>query len=269
MPLYILKKYPEIDILAYMDSDLYFFSSPEALYHEMGNRSLLIFEHDFYPAEAEKAKEFGRFNMGFQLYRNDLQGIACLQHWRQECLAWCYDRPENGKYADQKYLEEWPEYYNAVIASNHSGGGLAPWNCGKHKFDFFGEIPLVDSKPIIFYHYQGCKVLKHNMLLIASHPYYLYIPTQVSNFLYSCYFLAMARARADLEKKLSSKQLQLVYLFNREATNVISSGRKSVIKHFFSSIKFHFPLLLNGRLTYRGRRIAPFVFRLFFYRRHP
>lgn len=268
MPLYILNKYPEIEILAYMDSDLYFFSSPEKLYHEMGNRSLLIFEHDFYPEEAGNAKDFGRFNMGFQLYRNNAQGIACLQHWRRECLAWCYDRPENGKFADQKYLEEWPELFQAVIASNCSGGGLAPWNCGKHRFDFSGKKPLVDGNPVIFFHYQGCKILKHNMMLTASPPYYLYIPNSIANFFYSTYFKAMKTARLELEKILREEQLQLVYLFKREKINDNVLPVKSRISHYFSSFIFHFPMLLNGRLTYKGHRIAPMISRLFYLRKY-
>ena len=268
MPLYILKHHPEIDILAYMDSDLYFFSSPEKLYHEMGNHSLLIFEHDFYPGEAENAKDFGRFNMGFQLYRNNVQGIACLQHWRRECLEWCFDRPESGKFADQKYLEEWPELFHAVIASNCSGGGLAPWNCGKHRFDFSGKKPLVDGNPVIFYHYQGCKVLKHNMMLTASPPYYLYIPNSIANYFYSTYFNAIKAARSNLEELLHGEQLQLVYLFKREKTNDASPVEKSVIKHYLSSFIFHFPMFINGRLTYKGHRIAPMIFYLCYFRKY-
>lgn len=267
MPLYILKHHPEIDILAYTDSDLYFFSSPARLYQELGNQSVLIFEHDFYTEESLQTEKYGRFNMAFQLYRNDSRGIACLKHWRQECLDWCFDRPENGKFADQKYLEEWPELFQAVIASNHSGGGLAPWNCGKHQFDFSGIVPKVDNQPVIFYHYQGCKLLKYNILLISQAPYYFYISTSVSNFFYSCYYNAMIFSRKRIEKVISREKIQTVYLFKREKKEFISPRKQSAFSHWISSIRFHLPLLLCGQLAYQGRRIAPLIFALFYYKK--
>ena len=68
MPLYLFEKYPQIDILAYMDADLLFYSSPQALYDELGEASILIIEHRF-PDKIKWREKFGRFNVQFQLYR--------------------------------------------------------------------------------------------------------------------------------------------------------------------------------------------------------
>ena len=190
-----------------------------------------------------------------------------MEHWRKECLEWCFDRPENGKFADQKYLEEWPELFQAVIASNHSGGGLAPWNCGKHQFDFTGITPLADGQPVVYYHYQGCKILKYNMLLTSQPPYCLYIPTLVSNYFYSCYYDAMKFSHEQLVKKISGEKLQTVYLFKREKKDNSPQRKQSILIHWFSSLQFHLPLLLQGQLTHKGRRIAPLIFDLFYYRK--
>ena len=38
LPLYILKNYPEVDIITYLDADLFFFSNPAPIYNELGNK---------------------------------------------------------------------------------------------------------------------------------------------------------------------------------------------------------------------------------------
>ena len=265
MPLYLLRKYPEIDILAYLDSDLYFFASPEVLYQEMGDRSLLIFEHDFYREESFRARDAGRFNMAFQLYRNDPTGRACLNHWRRECLEWCFDRMEDGKFADQKYLEEWPEKFGAVIASNHSGGGLAPWNCGKHRFNLSGTAPEADGKPVIFYHYQGCKALEMNVLLAGSHLFLRYLSNPLADYFYGTYFRALQKNKKMLCAKLPRERLQTTYLFRRDRAEATAVRRHSILYHFLHRYFCKIPLLVRGDLTWRGRRVFPLIFRLFFY----
>ena len=59
LALYLLKHFGEIDILNYLDSDLYFWDTPEALYRELGENSLLIVGHNF-PEELKWREKFGR-----------------------------------------------------------------------------------------------------------------------------------------------------------------------------------------------------------------
>lgn len=263
MPLYILKKYPAIDILTYLDADLYFFTAPEKMYQLLGDRSVLVVEHDFYPDQAENAKLYGRFNMAFQLYRNDEAGLACLAHWRKQCIEWCYDRVEDGKFADQKYLEDWPEKFHAVIAPNDSGAGLAQWNCGKHQFDFSGKTPAVDNHPVIYYHYQGCKLMEMDIVVATSAPYNKYIPNKVSDYFYSVYYQALRNSKRELAERLPSGGLRFIYQFQREKSGQV---RQSKLKQFFRKYVAKVPYFFNGMLTWRGRRIAPLIFRLFYYK---
>ena len=56
-------------------------------------------------------------------------GKKCLHEWMQQCLEWCFDRYEDGKFADQKYLDSWPEKFkNHLVISKNLGVGIAPWN---------------------------------------------------------------------------------------------------------------------------------------------
>ncbi|NQU11830.1 hypothetical protein HQ590_13635, partial [bacterium] len=86
-------------------------------------------------------------------------GLACLQRWREQCLDWCYDRVEPGRFADQKYLDEWPDRFAGVAVITHPGANLAPWNFGNHRLRAADARVWVDDQPLLFYHFQGLKRL--------------------------------------------------------------------------------------------------------------
>lgn len=165
MPLYIFQKYPEVDLLTYLDADLYFYSSPQALYDELGTNSMLITPHRF-PEKIKWREKFGLYNVSLQIYRRDDNTMKALQWWRKKCIEWCYDIVEKERFADQKYLNQIIELFDGVIASQLKGAGLAPWNWWQYnfKYDSNGKL-LVDGEDLIFYHFQGFKVLNSSLLL--------------------------------------------------------------------------------------------------------
>lgn len=60
LPLYLFAHHPEIDLVTYLDADLYFYASPEPLFAELGDRSILITPHR-YP---ERLKEQEVYEIG-------------------------------------------------------------------------------------------------------------------------------------------------------------------------------------------------------------
>ena len=163
LPLFLFARHPEIDLLAYLDSDLFFFSSPRCLYDELGDRSLYIIEHRFSDGYRDRSALNGRFNVACQIYRNDGPAKACLAQWRRQCLEWCCDRAENGRFADQKYLDSWPEdFKDHVVVSRNIGANLAPWNMDNYTVSETEGNFTVDGQPLVFVHYQAFKMLgKH------------------------------------------------------------------------------------------------------------
>ena len=156
--LYLLHRFPAIDLITYLDADLMFYSSPEPIYREFGDNSVLIVGHRF-PEHLRHFEMYGIYNVGLLAFRNDRIGMECLQKWREQCLEWCFDRTEDGKFADQKYLDAWPERFPGVAVLQHKGAGLGPWNWMNYRIRDLDGKPTVDGLPLIYYHFQGLKFL--------------------------------------------------------------------------------------------------------------
>lgn len=154
-PLYLLRAHSEVDAITYLDSDLYFFSSPKPLFTELGTASIGIIPHRFPAATAGEKTRYGKFNVGWITWKRDPSGIACLEDWRARCLDWCYDRCEDGRFADQAYLDAWPGRFAGVRILGHAGANVAPWNVARHVLRRSDHGFLSDEQPLIFYHFHG------------------------------------------------------------------------------------------------------------------
>jgi hypothetical protein len=155
LPLYLLARNPSMMAISYLDADLYFFSSPEPIFTELGDKPIIAIEHRF-PAHQDRSAAHGRFNVGMQYFRRSDEAYECLQRWRTQCLNWCHDRAEGGRFGDQKYLDEWPTLYRGLHVVQHPGANLAPWNLARHQLSWRskpGNDLLVDGKPLIFFHF--------------------------------------------------------------------------------------------------------------------
>jgi FkbM family methyltransferase len=156
----IMEKYPEIDILTYLDADLFFFSDPQKIFDELGNGDVLIHEHRYSPALAYLERDNGRFNVGLLSFRNNQNGLNVLRWWRERCLEWCYWRSEDGKMGDQMYLNDWPVRFMNVVILQVVGAGVAPWNHDGYQIDedSYGNI-FAENQPLIFYHFHSFSFL--------------------------------------------------------------------------------------------------------------
>jgi hypothetical protein len=158
---YLFDCQAEIELLTYLDADLFFFRDPLPLYRELAGGSILIIEHRYshrVPNEIS-ARVWGIYNVGFLAFRRSPVGLACLRLWREQCLDWCFYRHEPGRCADQMYLDGWPERFEGVVTARHKGAGLAPWNLDNHRPSFGSGGAWVDEDPLIFYHFSWLRVI--------------------------------------------------------------------------------------------------------------
>ncbi len=160
LPLFIFNHWPEVNLITYLDADLFFFADPAPIYDELSTSSIGIIAHRFAP-EIKYKEKHGIYNVGWLSFRRDSNGLACLKWWREQCLEWCYDRPEEGRFGDQKYLDCWPDTFQGVIVLQHKGANLAPWNFGNYHLSVKEQNVWVDEHPLIFFHFQGLELLNN------------------------------------------------------------------------------------------------------------
>lgn len=171
LPWHVLQNNPNIDAITYLDADLYFYSSLQPLFDEIGDASIVIIEHRFPPA-LKHLEVNGRFCVEWVGFRRDEQGLACLSRWREQCIDWCFYRSEQDRMGDQKYLDQWPGKYGGLHILQHPGAGVAPWNYSQYRFgqDGLGTI-TADGAPLIFYHFHQFQLLSNGSFDRLSHSY--------------------------------------------------------------------------------------------------
>jgi SAM-dependent methyltransferase len=149
---FLFEREPELEEVTYLDADLFFFADPQPLFDELADGSVLIVPHRYAPLWAEQEVAHGIYNVEWLTFRRDDRGLAVLDWWRERCIEWCYARVEDGKFGDQKYLDDWPERFEGVHVLRHPGGGLAPWNLPRHRLANDAGSITVDGEPLVFFH---------------------------------------------------------------------------------------------------------------------
>jgi hypothetical protein len=171
---YVLKNYG-VNHCTYLDSDLFFFSSPQQLFDEMGNSSILITPHR-YTVKYDQSQKTGIYCVQFVVFKNDERGLTALNWWRKSCIEWCYNRFEDGKFGDQKYLDDWPERFAGVYVCENLGAGVALWNMQQYIFTkekdtiVGSEISTGNKFQVIFFHFHSFAFVTPSYF--SPRPYY-------------------------------------------------------------------------------------------------
>lgn len=198
-PRHLLRTRPEIDRLVYVDADLLFFSSPQPVWDELDHGSVLLCAHHF-PDFLHHYERHGHYNVGVLGWRRDADGLACLDWWRERCLEWCHDRLEPGRYADQKYLEEWPRRFGGVVECCHPGVNLAPWNWMNRRYEFAAGKILVDGQALVVFHFARFRAICGDRWWQSGQLDYGVMPWRLRQALYGAYWHALQSAISAIRR---------------------------------------------------------------------
>lgn len=148
---HFLNKYNLPDI-TYLDSDLFFMSDPKMVFDEIGDRSIAVTEHNNLDSSMS-----GRFCVQFMYFKNDEEGRKALKWWRDSCVEWCFDRYEDGKFGDQRYVDQFPERYKSLCVVRNLGAGIGPWNMNRYTYSNTSFKFKGNEYGFVFFHMHGIK----------------------------------------------------------------------------------------------------------------
>jgi len=225
LPLYILSHFKPLSMITYLDSDLYFFSDPKLIFNEIGSASVGIIGHNF-SEKLKKSVLFGKYNVGWISFRNDKNGLLCLQWYRDKCIEWCYDKLESNRYADQKYLDYFAENFEGVIEIKNKGANLAPWNVDNYLILNNNGSIYVDGSPLIFFHVQGLKKLFGNYYDSTFHSYFANLSDVIRYDVYVKYLRDLSYQKKRFENKFKTAQIN----------GIRCNSRKIVLDNYFPTL---------------------------------
>jgi len=234
----------QLDSCTYIDADIYFYNDPSVLFKEMGNASVLITPHNYHPLYDQSAVA-GIYCVQFITFKNTNDGMKVLNWWAQACLTWCYQRYEDGKMGDQKYLDSWPYIFNGVHICRNIGAGLAPWNLLNYHLSDSGKQLMVNDTPLIFYHFHDLQYLSNNTWYIGGYE----VPEVSLTALYQPYIKTLLNIDNEIKKQhpvIDSLNTKVV-----NGINVLSTKYKLGI--YILDLKASFKQFISA-LFFSGRR---------------
>jgi len=189
-PRFVFSADPSIKRVTYLDADLWFLQDPSPIFNEF-NRSfkkIMITEHAYAP-EYDKSATCGKYCVQFMIF--DRLGSEYVRDWwEKKCLEWCYDRIEEGKFGDQKYLDDWSfQFTETVHILQHKEWIQAPWNAIR--------FPYSDA---IIWHFQGLRIEKNRIRWFQDYT----IPKVTLKHIYQPYINELL----TIIKQLNFRQIQ-------------------------------------------------------------
>lgn len=140
--------------VVYIDADVYFFASAQALEREIGSAPILLSPHEL-PPSRRHFEVYGRYNGGFVSAHNDTTGAAFLDWWSACVLGRCDEDLAAGFNYDQGYLDEVPSRFPGAAVSRHPGVNVAPWNLDSRALTFHNGQARSRDEPIVFFHFHA------------------------------------------------------------------------------------------------------------------
>ena len=155
--LYILKNFQYTGHIVWLDGDTYFYSSPEPIFKEWGQSSVLLTGEKWRRNKKSKTYYFGKYNTGFMGFKRDEQALQCLSWFRKKLIRWCYDKHVDNLWSDQTYVSDWPDRFAGVGVVKNAGVNVTPYIIMGSKVSTDGSHVYVNGDKLVLYHHYGFK----------------------------------------------------------------------------------------------------------------
>lgn len=184
-PRFVFEADATVKRVTYLDADLWFRKHPKPIFSELdaSGKQVLITDHAYAP-EYDQSATSGQFCVQFMSFTR-YDGETVRKWWEERCIEWCFARFEDGKFGDQKYLDDWPERFGSLVhVLQDKELALAPWNAVR--------FPYARA---VFYHFHGLRILSRKQLQIGQYS----LPLALKQYVYSPYCDDLKEAINQLE----------------------------------------------------------------------
>lgn len=204
--LYVIENFG-VPACTYLDADMQFYGDPQLIEKSLSDYSIGITPHR-YATDAKRASReaHGIYCVQYVTIRNNTAGLTALRWWREKCLEWCYARLEDGRFGDQKYLDDWPQRFQGVRVIEEPGAGLAPWNASRYELSgssaggfSIREKMQHNEAPLFFYHFHALRFYSRERINLVGGGYHL--PTFLVENLYKPYVRAQIEMARQIQKQ--------------------------------------------------------------------
>jgi len=182
-PRFVFEADIEVSRVTYLDADMWFRKNPASIFSEFNTskKDVLITDHAYSP-EYDQSTTSGQFCVQFMTFSRD-GGEVVRKWWEERCIEWCFGRFEDGKFGDQKYLDDWPVRFKGLIHVLQDKELMqAPWNANRFPFS-----------TSVLWHFHGARVLIQDNKLLGlwsgSYP----LPDITRRYIYKVYLADLYR----------------------------------------------------------------------------
>lgn len=207
-PRFVFEADVAVERVTYLDADLWFRKNPAPIFAEFeaAKKQVLITDHAYAP-EYDQSTTSGQYCVQFMTFTRN-GGEVVRKWWEEKCVEWCFARFEDGKFGDQKYLDDWTERFPLQVhVLQNKELLLAPWNATR--------FPYGNS---IAWHFHGLRISinAYKRIYIEVGPYVLPKYTRIN--VYKNYFADLRKGLEVLNifqipVKIQKKNLSLISIF--------------------------------------------------------
>ena len=258
-----------LDNCTYLDVELYFYSDPSVFMKEIENKEVTITEHRYSSHLEHLNAIYGKYCGQLITFKNTVAGMKALEWWENACYTWCFAKPEENKFGNQKYLDDWTSRFEGVSVVQNLGVGIAPWNCDQ--YDFSKEKKGVKgmgkktkkSFPLIFYHFHSFKIFSEQEIRWSLSVYK--INQKIIELLYKPYLKHLK----EIQQKILVKDKNFQFFDKKKRLSAFQKfkqkiSRRHKIKHHQGFINLPTFTDSGGNLTVIEKQL-PFRIKRVFY----
>lgn len=149
-------------IVTYLDPDLYFFTSLEAIRKEHENSDVLLTPHlnhsptsnlVIHNDEIAGSMKHGIFNLGFVSFKSSKRSKIIAAWWADRLAISSSADYSRGLFTDQKWWDLSLVYFPDIRVVKNDGWNMAPWNLSERKLISLKPPILVSGDPLVFFHF--------------------------------------------------------------------------------------------------------------------